>query len=179
MAEWLGEVDSARRAPFRQAGLEKLLCGLPHPVALHFQDWLGQSTTFKFPFEYNYSQQFSCEGDTLPTYQMLQRVRSKCPTGLREVKVNAELFAFSLSPDGQKGEDNGALVVNAGPHEVASRLKCYAEHQACRRALLLTAQVGEAGLLRVCLASAIDRRGTPSTDRCPSAALGRSTTGSL
>ena len=110
------------------AGLKALFCSLPYPVAVHFQDWLGQSVTFKFPFHYNYSSAFTCEDDTVPTMAMFADVQAACPHGLREVKVNAELFAERLSPSGQRGEDNGANIINADPHEVASRLACYEAH---------------------------------------------------
>ena len=111
-----------------EAGLTHVFCSLPHATAIHFQDWLGQSVTFEFPFHYNYSAAFTCELDTVPTMAMLGRVQAACPHGLREVKVNAELFAERLSPAGQRGEDNGADIINADPHEVATRLACYAAH---------------------------------------------------
>ena len=34
----------------QEAGLRTLLCSLPHPLAVHFQDWLGQSVSFDFPY---------------------------------------------------------------------------------------------------------------------------------
>lgn len=60
---------------------------------------------------------------------MLQKVQAYCPDKLREVKVNAELFAERLATGTHsRGEDNGANIINADPHEVASRLACYARH---------------------------------------------------
>lgn len=53
---------------------------------------------------------------------------SRCPM-LIEVKANAELFAEKLSPDGRKGENNGALILNANPTEVSARLSCYETNQ--------------------------------------------------
>jgi hypothetical protein len=111
-----------------EAALEDILCSLPHPLALHFQDWLGQSVTFEFPFHYNYTNAFTCEKDTVPTFAMFTRIQQACPQQLREVKVNAELFAERLSPDGKRGEDNGANIINADPHEVYDRLQCYQRH---------------------------------------------------
>eukprot|EP00039_Didymoeca_costata_P026634 m.16272 g.16272 ORF g.16272 m.16272 type:complete len:364 (+) comp5651_c0_seq1:82-1173(+) len=109
-------------------GLEDLFCGglgeFDAPIALHFQDWLGQSVSFEFPFYYNYSTAFTCEKDTVPTYASLDRIRAKCPQGLREVKVNVEMFAERLN-NGEHGEDNGANIINADPREIASRLECY------------------------------------------------------
>ena len=58
--------------------------------------FLGQSVSFEFPFFYNYSAAFTCEGDSVPYYQLLQRVRKKCPR-LREVKVNMEMFVERLN----------------------------------------------------------------------------------
>ena len=107
-----------------EAGLTSMLCHLSHPIAVHFQDWLGQSVSFEFPFYYNYSVAFTVEKDTAPTYALLQRIHKACPSKLREVKVNAELFAERLN-HGQHGEDNGANIVNADPREVATRLSLY------------------------------------------------------
>ena len=121
-------VNASTRARQR-AGLERMLCALPHPLAIHFQDCLGQSVSFDFPFSYNYSVALTCEGDTVPTYELLRQVQSACPDVLREVKVNAELFAERLAPGtGSRGEDNGANIVNADPREVADRLACYERH---------------------------------------------------
>ena len=117
----------AQRA-VEEAGLTTLLCDLPHPLALHFQDWLGQSVTFEFPYYYNYSNAFTCEKDTVPTMEMLRRVSASCPTSLREVKVNAEMFVERHTATGMAGEDNGAYIVNADPRELASRLACYKQH---------------------------------------------------
>jgi len=123
-----GTVNASTRA-LQKEGLEKMLCKLPHPLAMHFQDCLGQSVSFDFPFSYNYSAALTCEGDTVPTYQLLRDVQAACPHVLREVKVNAELFAERLAPGtGSRGEDNGANIVNADPREVASRLACYEQH---------------------------------------------------
>ena len=58
--------------------------------------FLGQSVTFEFPFFYNYSTAFTCEGDSVPYYKLLQRVAAKCPK-LREVKVNMEMFVERLN----------------------------------------------------------------------------------
>eukprot|EP00040_Diaphanoeca_grandis_P040027 m.260986 g.260986 ORF g.260986 m.260986 type:complete len:365 (+) comp41024_c0_seq1:119-1213(+) len=110
-----------------EAGLKDMLCGLSHPLAIHFQDWLGQSVSFEFPFYYNYSVAFTCEKDTVPTVAMLHRIQATCPDNLREVKVNAELFAERLN-HGQHGEDDGANIINADPREVATRLACYKHH---------------------------------------------------
>lgn len=52
--------------------------------------------TFEFPFFYNYSTAFTCEGDSVPYYKLLQRVAAKCPK-LREVKVNMEMFVERLN----------------------------------------------------------------------------------
>jgi hypothetical protein len=79
-----------------EASFETLFCGLDLPLALHYQDYLGQSVTFEFPFHYNYSAAFTCEGDSVPYYQMLRRVQAKC-SKLREVKVNMEMFAERLN----------------------------------------------------------------------------------
>eukprot|EP01052_Picozoa_sp_SAG31_P009519 SAG31_NODE_501_length_14835_cov_11.191979_6_plen_238_part_00 len=95
-----------------ETNLEQLFCNLSHPVKLHFQDYLGnnhvltiypmkykvashrfragQSVTFEFPFKYNYSAQYTCEGDTVPYLRLLQRVSHRCPN-LQEVKVNMEV----------------------------------------------------------------------------------------
>ena len=78
--------------PQLEANLESLFCNLSHPVKLHFQDYLGQSVSFEFPFHYNYTQQYSCEGDTVPYLQLLQRVSKRCPN-LQEVKVNMEVLS--------------------------------------------------------------------------------------
>ena len=100
-------------------GLKHMLCGLPHPLGIHFQDYLGQSVSFQFPFFYNYSQAFTCERDTLATYNMLKQIQQSCPDKLREVKVNAELFAERLATGTHsRGEDNGANIINADPREV-------------------------------------------------------------
>ena len=74
-----------------EANFEKIFCGLDLPLALHFQDFLGQSVSFEFPFYYNYSGAFTCEDDSVPYYKLLKRVAAKCPK-LREVKVNMEMF---------------------------------------------------------------------------------------
>eukprot|EP01079_Euglenida_sp_SAG-EU17-18_P006712 gene6712-1200_t len=97
-------------------GLERLFCNLPFPLAVHFQDWLGQSVSFEFPYFYNYTTAFTCEKDTVPTMQVLQRVHESCPAKLREFKVNAELFAERLN-NGHRGEDGGADIINADPRE--------------------------------------------------------------
>eukprot|EP00911_Craspedida_sp_UC1_P002435 UC1_evm1s1814 len=120
-------LNATARAAQEQA-LGDLFCGLEHPLALHFQDWLGQSVQFTFPFNYNYSNAFTCEADTVPTYNMLQRIVKRCPTRLTEAKVNVELFAERLN-HGKKGEDNGANIVNADPREIAQRLDCYRRHK--------------------------------------------------
>lgn len=58
----------------QQEGLEQLFCSLGnHELAVHFQDYLGQSVSFEFPFHYNYTGQMECEADTLETYAMLKR----------------------------------------------------------------------------------------------------------
>ena len=113
----------------QEAGLRGLFCDLPRPLEVHFQDYLGQSVTFDFPYRYDYSAAFTCEADTVPTVAMLKRVQEHCPASLLAAKVNAELFAERLSPDGRRGEDNGANIVTADPREVHDRLACYRKHR--------------------------------------------------
>ena len=110
-----------------EANFEAIFCGLDLPLALHFQDYLGQSVKFEFPFSYDYSEAFTCAGDSVPYLRLLQRVAAKCPR-LREVKVNMEI-AERLN-GGLRGENNGANIVNANPSEIADRMRCYKEHGA-------------------------------------------------
>lgn len=123
-----GDITPANTSQWmeEETGLREIFCNLPsgYPLALHFQDWLGQSVSFEFPFNYNYSQAFTCTRNTVPTVRMLERVQNSCPDKLVEVKVNVEFFAERLN-DGMHGEDNGANIVNANPAEIASRLDCY------------------------------------------------------
>ena len=72
-----------------QANLVSLFSALDLPIKLHFQDFLGQSVTFKFPFFYNYSVALTCDGDTVPYYNMLQTVALQAPK-LEEVKVTID-----------------------------------------------------------------------------------------
>ena len=74
-------------------------------------------------FSYDYSDAFTCAGDSVPYLRLLQRVAAKCPR-LREVKVNMEMFAERLN-GGLRGENNGANIVNANPSEIADRMRCY------------------------------------------------------
>ena len=64
----------------------------------------------------------------MPYYRLLKRVQAKCAK-LREVKVNMELFAERLN-HGERGENNGANIVNANPSEIGARMQCYAKHDA-------------------------------------------------
>ena len=57
-----------------EANFEAIFCGLDLPLALHFQDYLGQSVKFEFPFSYDYSEAFTCAGDSVPYLRLLQRV---------------------------------------------------------------------------------------------------------
>ena len=84
--------------------------------------------SFEFPFFYNYTDAFTCVDDSVPYYHLMKRVQAKCPK-LREVKVNMEMFAERLE-HGNKGENSGANIVNANPSEIASRMQCYATHDA-------------------------------------------------
>ena len=174
-----GEHLNATARAAEEAGLAEIICGLavdgvdgersarplPHPLALHFQDWLGQSVSFTFPYHYNYSSAFTCEDDTVPNYKMLTRVAARCPEVLREVKVNAELFAERLSRDGQRGEDNGALIVRGGHFDSGRRAR------------------QTYGLTRV--RSTRTRERSPAgcsamrSTRCPSARAGRRITGTI
>lgn len=108
--------------------LVSLFCALPQPIRLHPQDCLGQTVSFEFPFFFNYTNAFTCEGNSVPYYALLERVRARCPHGISEVKMNMEMFVERLSPSGQRGEDSGANIVNANPYEIAQRMQCYQKH---------------------------------------------------
>lgn len=87
-----------------EANFETIFCGLDLPLALHFQDFLGQSVSFEFPFFFNYSAAFTCEGDSVPYYKLLKRVAAKCPK-LREVKVNMVITQAIPTPCSRKTAD--------------------------------------------------------------------------
>lgn len=106
------------------SNLENIFCELRHPLRLHFQDYLGQSVRFYFPMHWDYSNAYTCEEDSVPWLRLLENVGKKCPN-LSEVKINAEMFAERWSDSGEKGENNGANIVNADPREVFERLSCY------------------------------------------------------
>ena len=69
-AGWVTVPPSQRAA--QRAGIQKLFCNssLGHPLSVHFQDYVGQTVGFTFPFHYNYTGAFSCTRDTAPTYQV-------------------------------------------------------------------------------------------------------------
>ena len=69
-----------------KGNLLTLFSHISFPIRVHFQDFLGQSVSFKFPFYYNYTGAFTCEGDTMPYYFLLKEVSAAEPN-LEEVKV--------------------------------------------------------------------------------------------
>lgn len=113
--------------------LEKLFCSknLTVPVAIHFQDHVGVTSTFQckcvfllgnhcsrllggptpqfewpltgnLPVPFYYNYTMTSD-DALGYYRVLKRVSAKCPM-LREVKVNMEMFVEHHNPEGQGGE---------------------------------------------------------------------------
>lgn len=106
--------------------LVELFCSpnLTSPIALHFQDLNGQTSRFQFPFYYNYTNALTYE-DGIQYYQMLQRVRSRCPQNITEAKVNMEMFIEYVNAGGSAGEDNGAFILDADPREVGDRKHMY------------------------------------------------------
>lgn len=82
----------------QETTLRGLFCNLSYPLSVHFQDWLGQSVSFEFPFHYNYTAAFTCEKDTKPTYEMLQRIVATCPAKLTEAKVSKVSSGLELPP---------------------------------------------------------------------------------
>ena len=62
---------------------------------------------------------------TYHTYQVLKAVQAACPDMLQDVKVNMEMF---VEAGPAKGEDHGAVIINADPQEIGRRMACYEEH---------------------------------------------------